>query len=184
MADIPIDNEINENLAYLDQKMLLQDKLLEITRDKTVIDQVLNELSSREDKSIFFEFNKIFTRFKEIFLKKYGYDNKNIRYTDIIQLFFTLLSTQDEQRLVPINPGAQSRDQSSQQYKFDGSTIVEFEDIYDPEQKFGILGDQSSAFSAFNPMSSEVLLGPGKKINRQQPVIAQKVDNYTLKIKK
>jgi len=187
MADIPIDNEINENLAYLDQKMELQDKLLEITRDKTVIDQVLNELSSREDKSIFFEFNKIFQRFKEIFLKKYGYDNKNIRYTDIIQLFMTLLSTQDEQRLVPINPGAQS----SQQYKPDSSTTVEFEDIYDPEQKFLSSQPLLSSFSSNNPLyEEEVLIGvPGgkkqkPKIYKDQPLIVVPVDNETFKLVK
>ena len=33
-------------------------------------------------------------------------------------------------------------------------------------------------------MSSEVLLGPGKQINRTQPIVALKDDEYTLKIKK
>jgi len=176
LADTPVDNNINFDLAKMEQKKTLRENLKELVRDDQIINQVVNEL----DPELIFEFNKIFELFKTIFLKKYGYDNKNIKYQDIIAEFVNYMRARENQQLVlrgEIRP-------SSNEYKFDGSTIVEFEDIYDPEQKFGVLGDQSSAFSAFNPMSSEVLLGPGKKINRQQPVIAQKVDNYTLKIKK
>jgi len=176
LADTPVDNNINFDLAQMEQKKTLRENLKELVRDDQIINQVVNELNPE----LIFEFNKIFELFKTIFLKKFGYDNKNIKYQDIIAEFVNFMRARENQQLVL---RGETRP-SSNEYKFDGSTIVEFEDIYDPEQKFGVLGDQSSAFSAFNPMSSEVLLGPGKKINRQQPVIAQKVDNYTLKIKK
>ena len=66
MADIPYENDINYGLAVLAQKQDLEQNLKEITRDNQIINQVLNSLSSLKDGEVFFRFNKIFPRFKEI----------------------------------------------------------------------------------------------------------------------
>jgi hypothetical protein len=178
MADIPYENDINYGLAVLDQKRDLEQNLKEITRDNQIINQVLNSLSSLDDGEIFFRFNKIFPRFKELFLKKYGYDNKNIKFEDILYLFTSLIKASDELRLVAVNP-----------------QNINDEDLFGEEDEFPLyqdiynLSSSSSVSPTSNPLlkEKEVLVGISpnvSKINKRQPVIANIIDNSTLKIKK
>jgi hypothetical protein len=172
MADIPYENEINYGLAVLDQKQDLEQNLKEITRDNQIINQVLNSLSSLDDGEVFFRFNKIFPRFKELFLKKYGYDNKNIKFDDILLLFTNLIKANDESRLVAINPPEDEAD------------FLLYENLFPVSSS-----SSSSIPTTKNPLleQKEILVGISpqiSKIHRQQPVIANKIDGITLKIKK
>jgi hypothetical protein len=96
LADTPKDDQITLGLSIIDQKKTLRENLKEIVRDNQIINQVVNELNPE----LIFQFNKIFEIFKTNFLKKYGYDNKNIRYQDIIAEFVNLMAKQQRDILL------------------------------------------------------------------------------------
>ena len=100
MAETPFDNDNTQQLAILEQKKDLRDNLKEIVRSDTLINQVVNKLSS-ENHLLVFELNKTFEEFKRKFLKKYGYDNKNLKEFDISKEIINHLSkVNEEQQLV------------------------------------------------------------------------------------
>jgi hypothetical protein len=72
----PLTNRTYEK-AIIQQKQDLRENLLSITRDRSIVDQVVNSLSST-DEALVYSVNTRFEGFKTYFIKKYGSSNKNI----------------------------------------------------------------------------------------------------------
>lgn len=119
MADVPFDDNNSQQLAIMDQKTQLKENLLNIIRERSLIEGVVNALQNINYLDIF-TLNKTFELFKTKFLKKYGFDNKNLELIDIVDEIDKFIKKLDElppeqnQLVVFGNPQQQQQQQEEE----------------------------------------------------------------------
>ena len=98
-----IPSERNLEKASQAQKEDLRENLKTLIRDNSIIESVVNEISSK-NMGLVYELNKTFLQFKKEFIKKYGEYNKNVNAEDILKFIFinqaTIENEMDKQMVV------------------------------------------------------------------------------------
>jgi hypothetical protein len=156
LGDTPFADNRNLFKSEMQNKQTLRENLLTVTRNKAIIDSVVNSLASQNDSSLIFFVNQSFEGIKNDILKRFGRDNENIKPVDILEYIGKYLHKVDPRNYQvalrnDFTDDASSLSESFAVYPQDIGDTIDYSN-YDEDEEIEIpLSNNPLASASLNP---------------------------------